>query len=274
MMTQDLSNRTILRVTGYDAVRYINGQVSQNVTLASEELAVYSIVASFKGKIQGDFYLRIYQGNLLIDTSPSQSESLISRLDKYLIADDAEIEDVSELYNLYHVIGDDKVDQSKTYPSWECDRYGQIGRDYLLPKSESLPLAAGEMEWERLRISNKIPVWGSELTEDTLPPEAGIENRAISYTKGCYTGQEVISRMKSSGKTNRHLVGFSFEQSAMTPLELFAELDCEGKPGATLTSSCESDSNGWIGLGYRTRKCESLGKFYDREGNIYTVSNS
>ncbi|MGJ8657815.1 MAG: YgfZ/GcvT domain-containing protein [Akkermansiaceae bacterium] len=269
-MIQDLSKRTILRVSGSDAVRYINGQVSQNVKLASEELAVYSIVASFKGKIQGDFYIRTYQGDLLIDTSPSQSESLIARLDKYLIADDAEIEDISALYSLFHTIDEEDIAPSNT--SWECDRYGQAGRDYLLPKSENLPIVTRDTEWEKLRISNKIPSWGKELDEDTLPPEAGIETRAISYTKGCYTGQEVISRMKSAGKTNKHLVGFSFEHPIETPLELYPEKNCEGKPGATVTSYCQSDSNSWIGLGYRTRKCESIETFYDIQGNTYTIS--
>ena len=269
-MIKNLSNRTILRVTGSDATRYINGQVSQNVNLASTELAVYSIVASFKGKIQGDCYLRIYNGVLLIDTSYSQRESLLRRLDKYLIADDAEIEDVSDLYQLFHAIGENKPKLS--IPSWTCDRYGIPGKDYLLTCKENLPLANDDIEWERLRISNKIPSWGTELNEDTLPPEAGIENRAVSYTKGCYTGQEVISRMKSAGKTNRHLIGFNFDHNIELPLELFPEQQCEGKAGATITSACQSNTTGWIGLGYRTRKCENVEIFYDLKGNTYSIS--
>lgn len=269
---QDLSNRTILRVSGNDALRYINGQISQDVALASEDKAVYSIVAGFKGKIQGDFYLRIFEGTLLIDTSASQSESLLLRLDKYLIADDAEIEDVSDLYKLYHIIGDTSSELTEiNAQSWECNRYGVKGKDYLLTQSQNLPLETDQNEWERLRISNKIPSWGNELTENILPPEAGIENRAISYTKGCYTGQEVISRMKSAGKTNRYLVGFKFDHSIELPLELFDNSLNEGKPGATITSACASDAHDWIGLGFRTRKCESIDTFYDSIGNTYTV---
>ncbi len=271
-MIQDLSNRTILKVSGNDAARYINGQVSQDVTLASNKLALYSIVASFKGKIQGDFYIRMYNGDLLIDTSPSQQESLLTRLDKYLIADDAEIEDISNTYNLYHTLGtqEDSL-EDLSLANWECNRYGSPGRDYLLPSSEKLPSTDPEINGEKLRISNKIPSWPSELNENILPPEAGIEERAISYTKGCYTGQEVISRMKSAGKTNRHLVGFKFNHSISLPTDLYSDKECSGKPAATITSACDNESNSKIGLGYRTRKHHTIELFYDQAGNTYST---
>lgn len=265
-IVQELSNRAIFRVTGDDAERYLNGQVSQDVSLASETAAVYSIVANFKGKLEGDFYIRRYKGDLLIDTSECQRESLFLRLDKYLIADDAEIVDVSEEFHLYHALEDSGQD----HPNWECDRYGVMGVDYLLPASENLPLDNEDFDWEHLRISNKVPRWGKELDENTLPPEAGLESRAISYTKGCYTGQEVISRMKSAGKTNRHLVQFILDKKMQTPNELFISSDAEGKAGATLTSICEHDGK-WLGLGYRTRRAEAVTSFYDAEGNVANV---
>jgi len=266
---QDLSDRAIFRVTGNDAERYLNGQVSQDVGLASESVAVYSIVANFKGKLEGDFFIRRYKGGLLIDTCKSQRESLFSRLDKYLIADDAEIVDVSDEYHFCHVIGN--CDSKFSHPSWECNRYGESGTDYLLPASENLPVASGDLECEKLRISNRIPLWGNELDGNTLPPEAGLENRAISYTKGCYTGQEVISRMKSAGKTNRHLVGVRSEVEMITPLNLSVAVGDEGKPAAIVTSACEIDGK-WIGLGYRTRKAEVASEFFDTYGNVFTIT--
>ncbi len=263
---QNLTNRAIFRIFGNDAERYLNGQVSQDVRLASETAAIYSIVANFKGKMEGDFYIRRFEGSLLIDTSECQRESLFLRLDKYLIADDAEIVDVSDEFNLYHILGDTGHD----YPSWECNRYGVIGTDYLLPASENLPLGDEDFDWDHLRISNRIPQWGNELDEDTLPPEARVESRAVSYTKGCYTGQEVISRMKSSGKTNRHLVQFTFDKEIKVPCELFISSDTDRKSGASVTSICAHDDK-WIGLGYRTRKAEAIISFYDADENIATV---
>ncbi len=270
---QHLSNRSIFRVTGNDAIRYINGQVSQDVTLASTELAVYSIVASFKGKVQGDFYLRIHDGSLLVDACEAQRESLLMRLDKYLIADDAEIEDVSDEYQLYHTLGaaNDTV-AANALGSWECSRYGEAGKDYLCEKTYLYDSADSSEAWENYRISQQTPNWENELNQDILPPEAGIEERAISYNKGCYTGQEVISRMKSAGKTNRHIVGFHFSNKIETPLELYTEAGAEGKAQATITSACPSETIGYIGLGYRTRKSEAISTFYDRDGNTYSVS--
>ena len=265
---QSLSDRAIFRVTGNDAERYLNGQVSQDVRLASENLAVYSIVANFRGKMEGDFYVRRYQGDLLIDTCKSQRESLFLRLDKYLIADDAEIVDVSDEYHFCHMIGNCEYEFS--HPSWECYRYGESGTDYLLPVSENLPKATGDLEFEQLRISNRIPLWGNELDGNTLPPEASLESRAVSYTKGCYTGQEVISRMKSAGKTNRHLVGIRSEVEMITPLNLSVAVGDEGKPAAIVTSACEIDGN-WIGLGYRTRKAAAISEFFDADGNVFTM---
>jgi len=270
--TQYLSNRAIFRVTGNDAIRYINGQVSQDASLASDALAVYSIVANFKGKVQGDFYLRTYNGDLLIDTSSSQRESLLMRLDKYLIADDAEIEDITGQFLLYHTIGEENSELStNALAIWDCDRYGVSGKDYLCEKAYIYDQVDDHEAWERFRISQRIPCWDNELSLDLLPPEAGIEERAISYNKGCYTGQEVISRMKSAGKTNRHLVEFNFEKEVELPLELFTEVNAEGKAQATITSSCITDGNNFIGLGFRTRKSADISTFYDTKGNIYQV---
>jgi hypothetical protein len=136
--------------------------------------------------------------------------------------------------------------------------------------SENLPKATGDLEFEQLRISNRIPLWGNELDGNTLPPEASLESRAVSYTKGCYTGQEVISRMKSAGKTNRHLVGIRSEVEMITPLNLSVAVGDEGKPAAIVTSACEIDGN-WIGLGYRTRKAAAISEFFDADGNVFTI---
>lgn len=266
-----LADRAMFKVTGSDAERYLNGQVSQDVSLASENDALYSIVASFKGKLEGDFYIRRYKGDFLIDTCGSQRDSLLARLDKYLIADDAEISDVSTEFIIYHSLTDYSLtDSEHMYPQWKCNRYGTVGVDYLIPAEESLPLGNMDFDWELERISNKIPLWGKELDENVLPAEAGLESRAISFSKGCYTGQEVISRMKSAGKVNCHLVGFTLDTKIQVPSELYASAEAEGKPGATITSICEY-TGFWIGLGYRTRKAEMVNLFYDARGNKANV---
>lgn len=111
---------------------------------------------------------------------------------------------------------------------------------------------------ETSRILQGIPRWPNELFPGLLPPEAGIEDRAISYQKGCYTGQEVISRMKRAGKTNRHLVKLSFNKP-LVPTG--CKLLVDGKEAGFVTSVASHVGEGEIGLGYRLRKFEEATTF-------------
>ena len=102
-----------------------------------------------------------------------------------------------------------------------------------------------------------MPRWGSELTEDTRPPEARLEVSSISYEKGCYLGQEIISRLKSVGQVNRLLCVLSSEErSPLLPgMKLFApnDLDKEESPrsiGVITSVAKQWDANRWIALGY------------------------
>ncbi len=268
-LAQLLPNRTILKVTGNDAERYLNGQISQDVALATENTALYSIVANFKGKLEGDLYIRRHNKDIIIDTCQAQRSSLLTRLDKYLIADDAEITDISDHYQLIHIIGQGEHNLSQ--PNWQINRYGITGTDYLIKSNTKIPLTSDHSKAEHLRIINKIPLWGKELDNNTLPPEANLEARAISYTKGCYTGQEVISRMKSAGKTNRHLVNITSNTETTPPTELFTDPSASGKPAAHITSQSKIN-NKWISLGYRTRKAQAVNLLFDKHGNKFTIT--
>ena len=104
---------------------------------------------------------------------------------------------------------------------------------------------------EILRIERGIPKWGAELTEETLPPEAGLDRTAIDYDRGCYPGQEVISRLKSIGRVNRLLHGFHSSDSLQTGMKI---LSSEEKGMGSLTSAARlPGESGWIALGYLPR---------------------
>src|SRR5207247_6177652 len=105
---------------------------------------------------------------------------------------------------------------------------------------------------EKRRVELGIPRYGADMNENTLAPEAGIEPRAISYTKGCYIGQEVISRIKSVGHVNRHLVGLKFIGTA-GPVTPGARLSHNSAEIGWVTSCVEIPQKGWIGLGYVKR---------------------
>jgi len=111
---------------------------------------------------------------------------------------------------------------------------------------------------ETRRILDGIPKWPNEIFPGILPPEANLEVRSISYTKGCYTGQEVISRMKRAGKTNRHLVKLSLDKPLIPTT---SKLLIEGKEAGIITSVASHIGQGEIALGYRLRKFEEHSEF-------------
>ncbi|MFC4993681.1 YgfZ/GcvT domain-containing protein [Rubritalea tangerina] len=254
--SQALLTRAIFQLSGPDAERYLNGQCTQDVSLASTTSAVYALVTNFKGKLDGDCYIRRHEDALLIDCPIDLRESLFMRLDRYIIADDAELTDLTDQYKVLHTI-------AETPPSndaWTCLRFGQDGYDQLVTPDYPAPTNTTPDQLEKARISHKIPLWGAELDHDTLPPEAGLEQRAISYTKGCYTGQEVISRMRSAGKTNRHLVLLKLTDSSPAGTPLTCEGATPDKPAGSITSTCVINET-QIALAYRKRKFQEHSTF-------------
>src|SRR6058998_3503813 len=99
----DLSDRVKLRLTGSDRVRFLNGQVSNDVRQASASSSMAACVLSAKGRIEAHVFISAGRDELFIDSDPEQREMLASRLDRYLIADDVAIENVTDQFALFHV---------------------------------------------------------------------------------------------------------------------------------------------------------------------------
>lgn len=251
-----LLDRAIFKLTGADAERYLNGQCSQDVRLVSEQLALYAVVTNFKGKLEGDCFIRRQEGSILIDCPIELREDLFMRLDRYIIADDAELSDVTDSFDILHTV----EPSTALNKSWSVSRFGQAGVDQFFAKGSAPSVTLNRSEIEKSRISHKIPLWGAELDNDTLPPEASLEARAISYTKGCYTGQEVISRIRSAGKTNRHLVLLEIADSMSGGSLLLCDGATEDKPAGLITSICEINGK-HIALAYRKRKFQNVTQF-------------
>ncbi|MBV9127041.1 MAG: hypothetical protein JO117_03030 [Verrucomicrobia bacterium] len=218
----DLSARAKLRLRGADRLRFLNGQVTNDVRRASAEASLYACVLTAKGKLCADGFILAGPDFLQFDAEPELREALTARLERYLIADDVEIEDVTDSLGLLHLPGAPLAEwgvrgaERGEVQLAESHRFGKAGVDIFcapagVPALKQMlvadrglrELAAAEIEaW---RIAAGIPRWGAELDENTLLPEAGLEARAVDYNKGCYVGQEVISRLKSVGHVNRRL---------------------------------------------------------------------
>jgi tRNA-modifying protein YgfZ len=208
-LTAILSPRAIWRLTGPDRERYLNGQVTNDVSLLRPGQACYAAVCTAKGRMEGDLFICVQGQEFYMDADAVLRESLGARLEKYLIADDAVFEDASDFWSLSHVFGPTPPPAPDTAFVVSNARYGLPGYDVWCPGSGSVVIGdhVPADVLEVLRIENGIPAWGKELTPSTLPPEAGPRMReAISYTKGCYVGQETIARLKSVGHVNRTLV--------------------------------------------------------------------
>lgn len=260
----DLSARAKWRVTGADRVRFLNGQVSNDVRKIGPHKAVPACVMTAKGKMSGDVFVAAENDFLNVDAEAVLRESLAARLERYIISDDVTIEDWTEQSCLFHVLAGaaplELADFTKV-PARQANRFGRTGFDLLAPQEKhdeiwaelAGDLIALDAELvETLRIEAGVPRWAAELTEETIPVEAALDKTAIDYHKGCYIGQEVISRLKSLGHVNRALHGFVSASPLSAGLELFAE--DAGKPCGRLTSAAWSFGlEKFAALGYLKR---------------------
>ena len=223
----DLSARTKLRVTGADRLRYLNGQISNDLRKATDANAIHACVLSAKGKIDAEVFIAVEGESFVLDTDPQMAEALNARLERYLISDDVQVENVTDTFALLHVLGADASALEarsllrSRYGSANgrrrsSTRFGEMGTDLWFSAAEregALRELAQTLSVcdegcaETLRIERGLPRWGHELTGEIIPTEANLEASTIDYAKGCYIGQEVISRIKMSGQTNKRLCG-------------------------------------------------------------------
>jgi len=176
--------------------------------------------------------------SFLVDTDAEMREQLAARLDRYIIADDVNIEDVSDAFALFHVTGPAAPAIGAAIVVARAERFGCSGHDLWIAReqhgaalqelSAALPTCDADCA-EVFRIERAVPRWGHELTDEIIPTEANLEESAIDYGKGCYIGQEVISRIKMSGQTNKRLCGLV--PSTNTPLLAGMRLTAKGSEG-------------------------------------------
>ncbi|WP_256199491.1 YgfZ/GcvT domain-containing protein [Verrucomicrobium spinosum] len=218
----NLSARSKWLLRGADRVRYLNGQVTNNVRAATETRSVYACVTNLKGRVEGDIFIHASAiGDdpvLVVDAEPGLREPLSLRLERYIIADDVELLDVTEEWQLWHAFGEEATqyhemalpESAHRAAAW---RFGLEGVDLWWPVAAGDPPLAEGMrppltseELETWRICAGVPRWPNELNPEAFPPEAGLQERGMDYAKGCYIGQEILSRIKTTGKMPQSLV--------------------------------------------------------------------
>ena len=213
--------RARLRVTGADRVAFLQGQCTNDVTRLGVGESCYAAFLNAKGKMRGEGQIICLADAFLLEVNPSLGPSL----EKFVITEDVAIEDVSATLGEWLVIGGevDRVPAATTFKhplGW-----GLISD---APMTETIDAETLEV----LRIEAAVPRWGADMDETTIPNEAGLGARAISYDKGCYIGQETIARIKTYGHVNRQLVqmGVTGERVPSRGDKIFAE-ERESGPG-------------------------------------------
>ena len=226
-------------------------------------------VLNAKGKMNAHIFVSTGPDCFFVDTDPELRERLLARLERYVIADDVQIDDLTDQLSIFHVL-------SPVAPTLSncrlvsARRFSDAGWDiwtdraahdavsqHLSSRFEVLDSSAAEI----MRIEQGIPRWGRELTEEIIPIEANLEERAISYEKGCYIGQEVISRIKMSGQTNKRLCGLiSLRDVPLQPGMRLGAASATGKEAGWITSATRSERIGKeIALGYVKRGFNDVG---------------
>jgi len=243
----DCGMPALLEFCGPDAVRFLNGQLTQDVRkLDAEKISLPSCVTDAKGRLQFRVWLmKSAKAALWVSAPDVDAEALEARLTRYLIADDVEVTNLTGQWSLIHLTADPGAVPAGVI-ACESARFGVAGTDWWIPAgsavefTESFPLIEGDA-LEAFRIAHGVPAWDRELYDGLLPPEAGLDVSDISYHKGCYIGQEVISRIKHAGKLNKRLIHAAVDASVSMESEL---LDTAGKPAGEITSVSPISKNG------------------------------
>lgn len=253
-----LTERTLLAFSGPDASRYLNGQLSINIPRLAPLIARSACLLDAKGRLCAHLHLWKDADRFIIETPTVRLEEIQARLERYIIADDVTLTILPDS-PAYHVFGLPAPEGSLA-----INRLGIPGYDTPTPPS-NLPEAT-PTDIERLRITHGIPAWGRELTATTLPQEARLEDTSIDFDKGCYIGQEIVSRLKSVAHVNKRLHGFC--GSLPLPLSDNSTLHIPGSdtPVGRLTSATQHfDMAQSVALGYLNRQFESADQFHVRD---------
>jgi folate-binding protein YgfZ len=294
----DLSFRSRICLVGADRERFLHGQVTNDVKKLRTGEGCYAAVTTAKGKMESDLNIFCLAEELLLDFEPGLAEKISQRLGKYIVADDVQIVDAAPHYGLLSVQGPHAETSvqalglfaeipKKPFASVKISdatlgeiylannaRLGTAGWDLFVPNqslgavADKLVAAAnrtggracGWQAFETARIEAGIPRFGVDMDETNIPLECGLEARAITYTKGCYIGQEVINRIHSVGHVNRELRSLRLGDDLKNLPQRGDKLFHIGKDAGYVTSAVRSPLlNANIALGYVRREANQIG---------------
>ncbi len=254
-----------LRVFGSDAATFLQGQFTQELRGLKVGEARYGLWLTVKGKVLADgFVLSAGSDEFWVGSYDSPAAVIRARLEDFIIADDVVVEDFTEAWSAVTVFGvssealrpliNSSIDPAEGFV-FAGRRQRAAAAEWIFPRSNADAVNAAlagspvltETEVRGRRIDAGIPAVPADVGLSDLPNEAALENDAISYTKGCYLGQEVMARLKSMGRVRRRLLRVAIDGAlpAALPAPLFVGDKAVGELRSAVASS---PSGGAIGL--------------------------
>ncbi|MBI3995628.1 MAG: aminomethyl transferase family protein [Nitrospirae bacterium] len=292
----DQSHRGKLRLKGRDRTEFLHGMITNDIKKLAPGNGLYAVFTTDKAKMLADARVYCLPDALWLDLEPEVTGKIYKHLDKYTLASDVTIEDLTETQGLLSVYGPSSSEiitqliapaspPPKEYSTASVapegvstlvvrnEITGEVGYDLYIPIDKLAVIWKRLIEVGRphglqpvgldalnsLRIEAGIARYGLDMDESNFPMEAGLEARAISYTKGCYIGQETIARADAQGHMNKRLTGLEIEDESVPKkgqsIQARPETPgAEGRVVGNVTSGVKSPTSGkLIALGYLHR---------------------
>ena len=284
---RELGGRGKLRASGVDRVRFLDGMLTNDVADLGPGRCCYAALLNRKGRILADLNAIALEGEILLDTAPGTGPSVAETLEKFIIADDVTLEDLTDRWAHFAIEGPDAASAAGGAAAGlpggrvaQEQREGETllwlgggeltagGVQLMGPRfaveaavaALGLPELAPEAA-EILRVEAFLPRYGVDMSERNLLPETRLEH-AVDYAKGCYIGQEIVARIRSRGRVNRLLV--KLRTADLVHPE--APIHADGKAVGEVTSAVLSPCSGPLALGYVRREHARPGSRLEVEG--------
>lgn len=206
----DLSARGRIRVTGADRKRLLHAMTTNHVEQMQPGQRLYAFFLNAQGRVLADTVLYCFDDHLLLSVEPEVHQIVFAHLDRYIIADDASLEDVTESTSEYSIEG----------PQAEGERgvteTGLPGTRFVVPRGEAPAAEATPGDVRIVRLETGRPRYGEDITDGNIAQETR-QMHAVHFSKGCYLGQEIVERVRSRGHVNKQLVHLKIEGAAAPP---------------------------------------------------------
>jgi folate-binding protein YgfZ len=260
-----LAGWSSVSIRGKDRQAFLHNFCTNDVKRLVPGTSCEAFVTNVKGKIVGHGIIGCADDELKFVGAPGQAATIIGHLDRYIIREDVQLTDSTETRSYVLIVGSDEAREGAFSSSALTDREGQIAcvESIILPESVHDLIERGfvsvqEPAFTAARIESAFPLFGVDFDENNLPQEVGRDQEAISFTKGCYLGQETVARIDAIGHVNQRLVNVRWLGEEMPPAG--SELSRVGAAVGRITSICFSPQlNGMLALAMVRREANSVG---------------